>query len=72
MGIRIKRSINGLKKLKESRMPIFTPPVWYHFRTYQAQLILFLVLGVVVAVLLYPFKQWNALSVTIFGCLNVT
>ena len=38
-------------------MPTSTPPVWYHFRIYQAQLSLLLVLGVVVAVLLYPSKK---------------
>ena len=38
-------------------MPTFTPPVWYHFRIYQAQLSLFFVLGVVVAVLLYPSRE---------------
>jgi len=35
----------------------FIPPVWHHFRIYQAQLSLFLVLGVVVAVLLYPSRE---------------
>ena len=38
-------------------MPTFTPPVWSHFRIYQAQLALFFVLGVVVAVLLYPSRE---------------
>ena len=37
-------------------MPPFILPLWYHFRIYQAQLSLFLVLGVVVAVLLYPSR----------------
>lgn len=38
-------------------MPTFTPAVWSHFRIYQAQLSLFFVLGVVVAVLLYPSRE---------------
>jgi len=38
-------------------MPTFTPPVWSHFRIYQGQLALFFVLGVVVAVLLYPSRE---------------
>ena len=38
-------------------MPPFILPLWYHFRVYQAQLSLFLVLGIVVAILLYPFRE---------------
>ncbi len=38
-------------------MQTFALPVSYHFRIYQAQLSLFLVLGVVVAVLLYPSRE---------------
>ncbi|MXZ21803.1 MAG: hypothetical protein F4Y84_14570 [Caldilineaceae bacterium SB0665_bin_25] len=34
-----------------------TPPFRSHFRIYQAQLALFFVLGVVVAVLLYPSRE---------------
>ena len=37
-------------------MPSFILPIWYHFRIYQAQLSLFLVLGIVVAILLYPSR----------------
>ena len=37
-------------------MPPFIVPIWYHFRIYQVQLSLFLVLGVFVAVLLYPSR----------------
>ncbi len=33
------------------------PPVWHHFRIYQAQLSLLPVLGIVVAVLLYPSRE---------------
>ena len=36
-------------------MPPFILPLWYHFRIYQARS-LFLVFGVVVAVLLYPSR----------------
>ncbi len=38
-------------------MPTLTPPVWSQFRIYRAQLVLFPVLGVVVAVLLYPSRE---------------
>ena len=38
-------------------MPPFILPLWYHFRIYQAQLSLFFVLGVVVAILLYPSRE---------------
>ena len=37
-------------------MPPFILTVWYNFRIYQAQLLLFFVLGVIVAILLYPSK----------------
>ena len=37
-------------------MPPFTLTLWYNFRIYQAQLLLFFVLGVVVAILLYPSR----------------
>ncbi len=38
-------------------MPPFILTLWYNFRIYQAQLLLFFVLGVVVAVLLYPSRE---------------
>ncbi len=38
-------------------MPSFILPFWYHFRIYQAQLALFFVLGIVVAILLYPSRE---------------
>ena len=38
-------------------MPPFTLPLWYHFRIYQVQLLLFFVLGVVVSILLYPSRE---------------
>ena len=38
-------------------MPPFILPFWYHFRIYQAQLLLFFVLGVIFAILLYPSRE---------------
>jgi len=38
-------------------MRSFIVPIWYHFRIYQSQLSLFLVLGIIVAILLYPSRE---------------
>lgn len=35
----------------------FTLSIWYHFRIYQAQLSLFLIIGIVIAILLYPTRE---------------
>ena len=45
-------------------MQRFDLPIWYHFRIYQAQLLLFFVIGVVVAILLYPSGETGQLYAT--------